>query len=232
MGLGGRIARRFGMAIGLGLLALALAGCVQPNRSPRALATSGLSSTGLSSTGLGIASLVAATPSPVNRPYSGLSFGWNPSPSSTATKIGPPPVEVPAAKPAAAAVSDEDRRCFAANLFYEAGGEGERGLIAVGHVVLNRLAERPAGTTICAVIYERMQFSWTRTLRRHDIVLGSGPRWDQAIALTDQILAGRTKDPTGGATHFYSLISYKKHRPAWARSRVETVRIVNHAFLR
>ncbi len=239
MDIGGPTTRRTGIVTGLCLMALVMVGCAQQPQRHGGMRQDGMPRA---------TALVSAPPAAVGAPaYPGVSFGWSPARPSGAGKIGPPPLLPPdtgAAAPGTgvpgtasprrpvAIVSDEDRRCFAANLYYEAGGEGEQGLIAVGHVVLNRLAQRPAGTTLCAVIYERMQFSWTRNLRRYEIVLGNSTRWQQAIAVTDRVLAGETRDPTGGATHFYSLISYRKHGPSWARSRVETVRIVNHAFLR
>lgn len=58
-------------------------------------------------------------------------------------------------------------RCLAQNIYFEARGEPMVGKIAVGHVVLNRAADRRWPRRVCSVIKQgvykqrhRCQFSW------------------------------------------------------------------------
>ncbi|PWR20522.1 cell wall hydrolase [Zavarzinia compransoris] len=141
-----------------------------------------------------------------------------------------PPVPPPAPGRSTAAA---DRDCLIVAMFYEAGGEGAEGLAAVGHVVLNRLDDRRAGTTICDVVYEKSQFGWTRKLRREAVsaAIGTNQRWQNAAIMAEAVLTDTVKDPTRGAHSFYSVFQYRK-KPRWARNLEVTVRIGNHVFMR
>jgi spore germination cell wall hydrolase CwlJ-like protein len=80
--------------------------------------------------------------------------------------------------------------------------------------------------TICAVVWEDQQFSWT-----HD---GKSDRpKDQAAWATAQVVAeevlqsyGVERDPTEGATYFHAA----SVKPTWAKSFERVVRIDNHIF--
>lgn len=50
--------------------------------------------------------------------------------------------------------------CLALALYFEARGEPTEGQIAVGQVVLNRVASRRFPNTVCEVIKQRHQFSF------------------------------------------------------------------------
>ncbi|RJF89749.1 cell wall hydrolase [Oleomonas cavernae] len=147
----------------------------------------------------------------------------------------PPPVHDPLPPaPQARNVTVTDRDCLIVTLYYEAGGEGAKGLAAVGHVVLNRLDNRPPDTTICDVIYEKGQFGWTRKVPRKSIpgVIGTTQRWQNAAVIADAVLSGTIGDPTDGAHSFYSILQYGKRTPKWARKLTRTAQIGNHVFLR
>ncbi|PWR24243.1 cell wall hydrolase [Zavarzinia aquatilis] len=147
-------------------------------------------------------------------------------PVAVVAEVPPPPTLAPA-------VASDDRACLIAAMFYEAGGEGAEGLAAVGHVVLNRLDDRPPGTTICDVVYEKSQFGWTRKVARKDVatVIGTTQRWQNAAIMAEAVLTDTVKDPTGGAHSFYSVLQYRK-KPRWAKNLDKTVRIGNHVFMK
>lgn len=172
------------------------------------------------------------------------------APQSVAVPDVPYPGErlpiVPEEEPAAAAhaapyvpfqvaeprkIGKRDRACLVAAIYYEANGEGEKGMEAVGNVVLNRLDERPDGTTICDVVYERGQFGWTRRVSRKKLAIGRNPRWKGAIRVADRLIAGHVRDRTGGATSFYSVIEFPDGPPRWVDVDKETVQIGNHVFV-
>ena len=51
-------------------------------------------------------------------------------------------------------------RCLEAAIHHEAKGESFAGKLAVGNVVLNRVAAPNFPKTVCAVVKQKKQFSW------------------------------------------------------------------------
>ena len=48
------------------------------------------------------------------------------------------------------------------NLMHEARGEGTEGMLAVANVVANRVLSDKYPSTVCGVVLQKNQFSWTR----------------------------------------------------------------------
>jgi N-acetylmuramoyl-L-alanine amidase len=55
----------------------------------------------------------------------------------------------------------EDVLCLTANLYFEARGEGVKGLKAVADVTLNRVKSKKYPPSVCKVVFQKHQFSWT-----------------------------------------------------------------------
>lgn len=125
----------------------------------------------------------------------------------------------------------KDRTCLVAVMYYEAHGEGQKGMEAVGHVVLNRLGERPEGTTVCDVVYEKKQFGWTRKISRKRVAIGKTRGWKSAATVADKLIAGYSEDLTQGATSFYSVFEFRDGPPEWVENDEKTVQIGNHVFI-
>ena len=51
-------------------------------------------------------------------------------------------------------------RCLETAIHYEAKGESAAGKVAVGNVVLNRVAAANFPKSVCAVVKQKKQFSW------------------------------------------------------------------------
>jgi N-acetylmuramoyl-L-alanine amidase len=115
---------------------------------------------------------------------------------------------------------DRDIECLAKVIYFEARGEGALGMLAVGHVVMNRIRHRDYPDDVCSVVYQKNQFSWTKT--KHRIV--SMTLYKKAESIAYDILTGDTKDPTRGATSFHA----SSVEPSWGK-RIKT-RIGNHIF--
>ena len=64
-------------------------------------------------------------------------------------------------------VDPEQHECLALNVYHEARGEVIEGQIAVAHVTLNRVNHSYFPETICDVVYQNRQFSWTFTIKDH-----------------------------------------------------------------
>jgi spore germination cell wall hydrolase CwlJ-like protein len=110
------------------------------------------------------------------------------------------------------------------NIYHEARGEGVEGMQAVALVTLNRAKQQDK--TVCEVVYQRKQFSWTNTTKgRNKPITGD---IDTVHAVASQAIAGVLIDITSGATHYHT----KQVKPVWRRAFDEVVVINNHIFYR
>ena len=101
----------------------------------------------------------------------------------------------------------------------EARGESYTGQVAVGAVVLNRVAHSSFPDTISGVVYQNGAFSCVRDSNWYAAVTDSAKR-----AARDAINGW---DPTGGAIYYYNPSTAKS---AWIRKRQITTYIGNHVF--
>lgn len=125
----------------------------------------------------------------------------------------------------------QEHRCLALALYWEARGESRRGMVAVGWTVLNRSRSPEFPSTPCEVVLEGgekppCQFSWwcdgkSDRPRDHD-------SWIRARVIAAQLLTDPPPDPTGGALFYHST----SIRVPWTRPRRRTIRIGNHIFYR
>lgn len=136
-----------------------------------------------------------------------------------------------AAPDADAASLRSEQQCLALALYWEARGEGRKGMIAVGWTVLNRVRSRDFPSTPCNVVHQGgerppCQFSWWCDGR------SDRPRerysWQQALLIAGELLLDPPPDPTGGSLYYHSTHVY----PRWSRSLTRTARIGSHVFYR
>lgn len=121
-------------------------------------------------------------------------------------------------------------RCLAEGVYFEARGESEEGKLAVAHVIVNRTKDEKFPSTVCGVIYQKVnqhqgcQFSWTCSKKRPKIDTAS-PEWKDSIDAATAVLTRSTPDNTKGALFFHSI----HVQPKWKNSRY-VARIGNHKF--
>lgn len=129
-------------------------------------------------------------------------------------------------------LQDADRRefaCLSLAIYHEARGENRSGQLAVSHVVLNRMESDRFPRSICSVVWQRGQFSWT-VRPVGGIIPRDRGAWTASQSLAMEVLhGGATEDPTRGATHFYNV---RLARPSWAGRGQVTLRLGPHAFIR
>lgn len=114
--------------------------------------------------------------------------------------------------------------CILKNIYHEARGEGVEGMKAVALVTLNRAKQQDK--TVCEVVYQRKQFSWTNTAKgRNKPVTGN---INTAHNIASQAVSGVLDDITGGATHYHT----KKVKPVWRKALSKATTINNHIFYR
>lgn len=132
-------------------------------------------------------------------------------------------------------VAEEEVRLLAATAWGEARSEGEHGMRAVAHVMVNRIGER-FGEDLATVILSPKQFSvWNRgdpnrrtvmNLARDPSSVATDPEWILADRVAREVLSGQSVDPTGGALFYHT----RAVRPRWARVGVGRQVIGQHIF--
>jgi spore germination cell wall hydrolase CwlJ-like protein len=119
--------------------------------------------------------------------------------------------------------------CLARTIYFEAGGQSETEMTAVGHVVMNRARSSAFPDDICAVIRQGVeagpcQFSWWCD-GRTDVATDKA-EYDRVVAVARDVLQGKLSDPTDGANMFHNLgVS-----PRWAKVAEERGRIGDQLF--
>ena len=132
--------------------------------------------------------------------------------------------EVGASMPSRHARRHHALRCLAMNIYFEARGESRRGQLAVAAVTLNRKRSPHYPDSICAVVWQSRQFSWTHQPVWHR------PRndraWRFAMKLANEVYHNKVKLPVVSATHFHA--SYVA--PEWSTQMKRVARIGKHLF--
>ena len=131
--------------------------------------------------------------------------------------------------------------CMAVNLYHEAGNQSMIGQMAVGQVVLNRVADDRFPNTVCEVVKQavtyknsnkpvrwKCQFTWYCDGKKDEPNFESRT-WRLALAHASILVTKRiVLDITEGATHYHAPYV----RPAWAKTKTRTTRIDRHIFYR
>jgi len=132
-------------------------------------------------------------------------------------------------------VDKRELQCLSQNVYFEARGERTAGQLAVAMVTMNRVNSKRFPDTVCKVVWQRRQFSWT-----HD-GKSDRPTDEKAWALAKKIAefvyfkydtfkqrSNGALDLTRGALHYYAP---KMADPKWAKSKEVTRQIGGHVFL-
>ena len=132
------------------------------------------------------------------------------------------------------AVDSRDLRCLARAIYFEARGESTLGILAVGRVILNRVASKAYPNSVCRVVYQndnrrnRCQFSFACD-GKPDTITELG-KWNEILGYARWLLehdaADRSTSELWTSTHYHA--DYVT--PDWARSLTLTGRIGHHLF--
>lgn len=131
-------------------------------------------------------------------------------------------------------VTPSDRDYAIRTMIGEAANQGDEGLAAVAHVIMNRV-RGGYGKNPREVVLARGQFEPWAT-RRGELMGYSPeePAYQRAAAIFDKVASGESDDPTQGATHFLNEKIVRERRggslPNWAQG--EGQRIGDHTFYR
>lgn len=127
-------------------------------------------------------------------------------------------------------------QCLAMNVYHEARGEPHEGQLAVAYVTMNRVANPRYPKSVCEVVWQGGQFSWTKDDVTDKPV--ESRAWERAKRIARFVyenyerlstIAKGATDPSRGALSYYA---YKKVNPNWARTMVATTQIGSHLFMK
>ena len=110
-------------------------------------------------------------------------------------------------------------QCMVANVWHEARGESIKGMHAVALVTMNRVRQR--NKTVCEIVYEPRQFSWTVNVTSD--MLDNIDNVRRAVA---NVMTNNISDFTNGATHYHA--NYVS--PLWASSMRRVAIVGKHHF--
>lgn len=116
-------------------------------------------------------------------------------------------------------------KCLADNIYFEASNQSEVGQIAVGNVTMNRMYSKHFPNTVCDVVWEPKQFSWTHD-GKSDIPKNTKV-YKEVYNIAELVYNSDVPDVTEGATFYHA--NYVN--PHWAASMDKKVtQIDNHIF--
>ena len=116
--------------------------------------------------------------------------------------------------------------CMARNIYHEARGEPAKGQAAVAYVVLNRTKSSAFPNKPCDVIFQRSQFSWTKSKR--NAYPSEWAAYERAMNTAVQAMNGKLSNPIGRATYFHAA---RLGRPGWTSRLQPVATIGRHKFL-
>ena len=116
-------------------------------------------------------------------------------------------------------LSKAQLECLSKAAYFESKGESDDGMLAVIHTTLNRVKDNRFPKTVCGVVYQKSQYSWTK----YNPKVKEQEQYARAERLAKEVVAGKHKDNTQGALYFNSL-----HRKP--SGTVCTIRIGGHSF--
>jgi len=120
---------------------------------------------------------------------------------------------------------EREIQCMADNIYYEATGEPIEGKVAVAQVVINRTHYKFYPHTVCGVVYDPAQFSWTR----HKPARKNYRAYKEDIRIARAVLTKHLRSSIIGA----NVIYYHNNMidtPNWAVGQEPVAVIGNHLF--
>ncbi|WP_066483267.1 MULTISPECIES: cell wall hydrolase [unclassified Sphingomonas] len=120
---------------------------------------------------------------------------------------------------------DEELRCLAIGVYFEARSESQSGQLAVAEVILNRVDSPRFPNTVCGVLKQPGQFSFVRG-GKLPAVDTTRPMWRNAVAIAQVARDQHWQSPAADAMFFHA----RRVAPGWRLAKVASVG--NHVFYR
>ncbi|NKB77683.1 MAG: hypothetical protein GKR96_11750 [Gammaproteobacteria bacterium] len=122
-------------------------------------------------------------------------------------------------------VRGQEIGCLAMNIYHEGRGESPKGRAAIAAVTMNRVSNPDYPNTVCEVVWQRKQFSWTRIAARHHVIRNE-VSWNAALTTAQLFLDGAKLWKVGHATHYHA----EHVEPYWASTQTLVGKVGSHYF--
>lgn len=122
---------------------------------------------------------------------------------------------------------NEEMRCLAGAVYFEARGEPLAGQLAVAQVIINRSEDGRFPRSYCGVVAQPGQFSFMRGSRMPAVREGTAA-WDRAVAVAQIADKGLWESEAGNAVFFHA----RYVNPGWSRTKTRLAQIDTHIFYR
>lgn len=120
--------------------------------------------------------------------------------------------------------------CLAVAIFFEGRDQPLMGQYAIAEVVMNRVEDHRWPNTICGVVFDNKQFSFTHDGKSDKIenyTINNQIEWTAALTARAVALKVFEKDSSAmTSTHYHAL----SVRPSWIKHYKEDGRIGDHVF--
>lgn len=123
----------------------------------------------------------------------------------------------------------DEKVCLACNLYFEARGEEKTGIIAVALVTLNRVKSLEYPNSICEVVWQDWQFSWTNDGLPDQVY--SPKLWFVILEITELMMNNKiTPILSEGVLwyHRYDILP----KSGWSENLTVAARIGEHNFFK
>lgn len=110
--------------------------------------------------------------------------------------------------------------CLAMNIYHEARGEPEPGQWMVAAVTINRVASDRYPDTVCSVVSQHRQFSWTQS---HPRFPDDEEAWEKSV-----MIAQLTLHSQDDLYNWNGALHYTANKPHWTKSMNQFSVIGNH----
>ena len=115
--------------------------------------------------------------------------------------------------------------CLAMNIYQEARGEPEKGRLAVAAVTMNRVENKYYPDSVCGVVWQVKQFSWTELKVKYHVITDVDA-WVNALEIATLFMQGGNWPGVGDATHYHATTV----SPNWKDMDQLTAQVGNHLF--
>lgn len=119
--------------------------------------------------------------------------------------------------------------CLAQNIWFESRSSTFEDQKMVGFTTLNRVKDRRYPTSICEVVWDDQQFSWTHDGKPDSIVLDTPDRvrkWANIVELSVLLVSENIADVSRGATHYHAHYV----NPYWVSDMVKLASVGTHKY--
>lgn len=114
--------------------------------------------------------------------------------------------------------------CLATNIYFEALTESEAGQVAVANVTMNRVKSKHFPNSVCEVVWEPKQFSWTHDGKSD--TPADKKAYEEVYEIAKAVYYGNIVDITEGATFYHA--DYVN--PSWNKVMERVAKIDRHIF--